>query len=47
MKPKLKVFENFSQALLPHESCYLVKLSNFQDVGKLDIFNKVIHNASN
>ena len=45
MKPKLKIFENFSQSILPHESCYLSKLSNFQDVGKLDIFNKVLHNA--
>ncbi len=45
MKPKLKIFESFSQSILPHEAHYLSKLSNFQDVGKLDIFNKVIHNA--
>ena len=47
MKPKLKVFENFSESILPHEAHYLSKLSNFQDVGKLDIFNKVIYNAIN
>lgn len=45
MKPKLKVFENFSLSILPHEAHYLNKLANFQDEGKKEIFNKVIHNA--
>ena len=45
MKPKLKIFENFSHSILPHEALYLSKLANFQDEGKREIFNKVIHNA--
>ena len=45
MKPKLKVFEQFSNAILPHEAQYLLKIGSFQDEGKKDIFNKLIHNA--
>lgn len=45
MKPKLKVFEDFSKALLPHEAKYLQSLGNFQEDGKREIFRKLIHNS--
>lgn len=45
MKPKLKVFEDFSKALLPHEAKYLQNLGNFQEEEKQQIFQILIHNA--
>lgn len=45
MKPKLKVFEDFSKALLPHEARYLQSLGNFQDVEKKEIFQVLIQNS--
>ena len=45
MKPKLKVFEDFSKALLPHEAKYLQSLGNFQEEEKQEIFQTLIHNS--
>ena len=45
MKPKLKVFEDFSKALLPHEAKYLQSLGNFQEEDKREIFQNLIHNS--
>ncbi len=45
MKPKLKVFQNFSAQLLPHEAKYLSGLSEFQDDQKREIFSRVIANT--
>lgn len=45
MKPKLKVFEDFSKALLPHEARYLQSLGNFQEEEKREIFQNLIHNS--
>ena len=45
MKPKLKVFEDFSKALLPHEARYLQSLGNFQEEEKQEIFQTLIHNS--
>lgn len=45
MKPKLKVFEDFSNSLLPHEAKYLNSLGNFQDEEKREIFQTLIHNS--
>lgn len=45
MKPKLKIFEEFSSNILPHEARYLSTIANFQDSEKQEIFNKLIHNA--
>ncbi len=47
MKPKLKVFEEFSQALLPHEARYLSSLAAFVDAEKEEIFSTLVHNALN
>lgn len=47
MKPKLKIFEEFSSALLPHEARYLQDLANFQDAEKKQIFGDVLNNALN
>ena len=47
MKPKLKVFEDFSKALLPHEAKYLQSLGNFQDEEKQEIFQNLIQNSLN
>lgn len=47
MKPKLKVFEDFSKALLPHEAKYLQSLGNFQDKEKQEIFQNLIQNSLN
>ena len=47
MKPKLKVFEEFSNAVLPHEARYVSTLANFQDAEKQLIFDTVINNALN
>lgn len=47
MKPKLKIFEEFSSSVLPHEARYLQTLANFQDGEKQEIFDTVIHNAIN
>lgn len=47
MKPKLKIFEEFSRSVLPHEARYLQSLANFQDSEKQQIFETVIYNAIN
>ena len=47
MKPKLKVFEEFSKALLPHEARYLKSLANFQDAEKRNIFQNLVDNSLN
>ena len=47
MKPKLKVFEEFSKALLPHEARYLQSLANFQDAEKRNIFQNLVDNSLN
>ena len=45
MKPKLKVFDDFSKALLPHEAKYLQTLGNFQEQEKQEIFRTLIHKS--
>lgn len=45
MKPKLKIFEDFSKALLPHEAKYLQSLGNFQEEEKQEIFQNLIQNS--
>ncbi|MBH1959406.1 MAG: hypothetical protein I8H68_04790 [Flavobacteriia bacterium] len=47
MKPKLKVFEEFSKALLPHEARYLQSLANFQDAEKRNVFQNLVDNSLN
>ncbi len=47
MKPKLKVFEEFSNSLLPHEARYLTSLAGFVDSEKKEIFDILVHNALN
>lgn len=47
MKPKLKIFEEFSKALLPHEARYLKSLANFQDDEKREIFERLVGNSLN
>lgn len=45
MKPKLKVFVDFSKSLLPHEARYLQSLGSFQEDEKREIFQNLIHNS--
>lgn len=45
MKPKLKVYQQFAETILPHEARYLESLANFQDDEKKLIFSTTIHNA--
>ena len=45
MKPKLKIFEDFGKALLPHEARYLKNLANFQDAEKQEIFQNLVQNS--
>ena len=47
MKPKLKIFEEFSKSLLPHEARYLQSLANFQDAEKRSIFEILVANSLN
>ena len=47
MKPKLKIFEEFSKSLLPHEARYLQSLANFQDAEKRSIFENLVTNSLN
>lgn len=47
MKPKLKVFEEFSHSILPHEARYLMSQANFVDTEKKEIFETLVHNSLN
>lgn len=47
MKPKLKIFEEFSKSLLPHEARYLQSVANFQDTEKRGIFENLLANSLN
>lgn len=45
MRPKLKVFQHFSEGLLPHELRYLRSQLRFTDSDKLAIFERLEHNC--
>lgn len=45
MKEKLRKFKAFAQALLPHESRYLLSIQRFQDCEKLQILEQIVKEA--
>lgn len=45
MKAKLKIFNDFSEEILPHEATYLLKQNKIRDEEKAAILNKVCYNA--
>ena len=45
MRSKLQKFTEFAQALLPHETAYLLSIQQFDDKIKLGILERVDHNC--